>query len=164
MDGSVPNEIREPLAMSVGLLVVNWAFVEAVLNAWCTLAYQAPGGGQITRDLPRGFSRKVRFLKQCLRDLPPLAPFAEEARATLNELKRISKVRDFVVHGAITNYDEEGRILRFTKVDTTDEHTMHQLNSLTIPADELLKCGFECEAMLRPMHKLTHRMIDLLAH
>jgi hypothetical protein len=161
--GSLPREIEQPLYTAIGHLVVNWAFVEQIIDMWCTIAYQAPGGGQIAKELPRELSRKIKFLKACFRDMPALAPLAEEARECLARAKQISATRHFVIHGAIAGYEPSDHTLRFVRLDLVDESTMHQEADLLITAQQLLDQGTACLDLAPKMHRIGSQLLDIHA-
>lgn len=159
--GPLTEDVVAPLYTAVGHLVVNWALIEQAIDMWCTLAYQSPGGGQVAKDLPRELSRKIRFLKDCLRQMPVLAPIAAEARQYLAGVKRISSARHFVIHGAIAGYDPGTHALRFVRLDLVDERTMHQQKELVISAKQLLDYGVECIDLAPKMQRITKRLIEV---
>ena len=66
----------------VGRLMISWALFEQGLEFCTNLVYHNAGGKHKDRELPRNFSRKVKYLRKRFRDLPVLAPLATEGGRT----------------------------------------------------------------------------------
>jgi hypothetical protein len=141
---SIPEEIFEPLCSAVGNFALNFAFVDRALDYWIIVIYHDLGGKSVEKEIPRGFDRKLKFLRRCFKQIHALAPFATECLDCLEKAKALSNSRHYVVHGVLSDYIPEGHIFVFVNLNTNPSKTMHKLSKLSISAFKLLKQGNQC--------------------
>ena len=96
----------EQLYYPAGELIINWSVLDYQLVLIVAALYQNDIGKSLEDRLPREFSRRVRFLGKCISRFPQLQPFAGDMRNMLAAAKELAVVRDTLVHGAVSNYDE----------------------------------------------------------
>lgn len=158
---SVPEKVMPSLFANVGMIVMNWSFVENSLDAWTAIAFQDCNGSSIERELPRQFDRKMRFLRKCFNRLPELTPWKNEALAYLDRAKALSVVRHYVVHGVLWDFDSaNNESFTFQKIDLDENKTQHMLGSLTIAGEDLIASANELLGMASQGQKITHFMLN----
>jgi hypothetical protein len=160
---SVPEEVMPSLFANIGMIVMNWSFVENSLDAWTAIAYQNCNGASVERELPRMFDRKVRFLRKCFNRLPELAPWKDDALHYLDRARALSETRHYVVHGVLSDFDKDhDESFTFQKIDLDENRTQHVIGSLTIPGEKLIDAANELLAMANQGHRISSSMLNAL--
>lgn len=130
-------ETLAPLCPLAGELIINWSLMDSIIVKMVAAIYHAAGGKHEHPTMPFEFSRRVKFLRRCVKKIPALAPFASE----MNEITRIAKVllpiRDFIIHGAISAYDPDRQVYTFEKLDIDYSDNMHEANRLHVRLTDL---------------------------
>ncbi|MCD1634144.1 hypothetical protein K7H91_10190 [Martelella mediterranea] len=157
---SVPKEVIPDLYAMVGMVIANWTFVENSLDAWAAIAYHDHGGNKVEPELPRQFSRKVKFLRKCFNRLSSLAPFKEEALSLISKSEGLSEVRHYVAHGVLSDFDQSDESFRFIKIDMTSDKKQHIIGELHITAVKLLQAGTDLVEMAAEGQRITGNLLD----
>jgi len=158
---TVPEELMPSLFSGVGMIVMNFAFVENALDAWTALAYHDFGGSRIEKEMPRQFGRKVTFLRKCFSRLDGLKPFSQEALAIVNRARELSDTRHYVAHGVLAGFDaEDDETFYFRKIDISDDKTEHVLGEMRLPGQHIIWASTELAMMAVAGQKLTARISE----
>lgn len=145
------------------MIVVQWVFVETALDYWCAIAFQDCGGDAIEAELPRQFKRKVRFLRKAFRQLPQLDRFQGEALPFIEAAVRISNIRHYVTHGALSGFDHaDDETFIFNKMDVGEDKVSHIIGTLRIKGADLLAAGLELMELVKGTSDLTDRIMDAI--
>jgi hypothetical protein len=120
------------LATAVGLVVVGFAQFEFSLNNAMEIIYEYAGGREtIQPELPRNLTNRIQFMKDSARKLPKLCSYRAEILALMATAMKISKTRDHIIHGYVSEYDKKTKILVFIKADP-ERPTMSRLKLDTL--------------------------------
>lgn len=153
-------EIMPSLCGGLGMVVLNWSFVENNLDHWTAIAYADFGGSSIEAELPRQFGRKVKFLRKCFRRIPELSTFQDECTTYIDRAEAISTTRHYLVHGVLKGFDPENyESFTFAKIDVSEDKNDHVVGELTIPGAKLLAVGLELLDMIGKGQSLSTRLI-----
>jgi hypothetical protein len=156
---TVPEELMPPLFSGVGMIAMNFAFVENTLDAWTAFAYRDFGGSAIEQEMPRQLARKIKFLRKCFGRLDGLKPFATEALAIVNRTSELSDMRHYVIHGVLAGFDhEDNEAFYFRKIDISDDKTEHILGEMKLPGQHIIWAGQELLHMAATGQALTARI------
>ena len=156
----MPADIIPHFYSSVGMIVVNWSFVENNLDAWSALVYHDHGGSSIERKLPKPISRKIKFLEKCFGALQTLTHVRDEAASYISRVKALSKIRNFVVHGVLSEFDPSDASFTFLRVDTDPEKKQHVLERLKILGTDLVHAGIELSELAKTGQGVTAKLLD----
>jgi hypothetical protein len=137
----IPDEIYRALFPSVGSLVICWSLLEQSVESWVALIYHAPGGNVGYKKIPFMLNAKLTFLRERFTDLAALQSFSQEGLRLLNEVERLSKIRDILVHGAISDFDEATGRLKFVRLGIDKADNMHQAKDDHLTLHEILEAG-----------------------
>jgi hypothetical protein len=91
---------------AIGFIEVNWAFAEQQLDHWAQLCFVTLGGSNDEGEMPRSFSRKIKFLRKSFKNIPALAPYKERALEILGRADKLSETRHDATHAVITSMDD----------------------------------------------------------
>jgi hypothetical protein len=164
LESDVENQDLEAmmpyLFSTVGMIVMNWTFVENALDYWTAIAFQDHGGSKLEAEMPRQFDRKVRFLRRAFARLPSLAAFRDEALSHVNRAKQLSNVRHYVVHGCLGGFDAETETFTFSKIDVDQDKINHVVGQLRITGTDLNDAADELLEMARTGQQLTFRILE----
>lgn len=160
MENPVPKEVVDPLCTAVGYVVINWAFVEGALDTCINTIYLYAGGRHVETELPGAISRKITFVRRCLKSIDALGPFKDEGIALLKRVNVVKDTRHMVVHGCVTKYEPKDHRFTFTKIEPINNRTDQELNRLTITAQKLMEDGSECLSLWKALIQFSHRLMD----
>lgn len=107
----------QSLCAAIGFVEVNWALFEQSLDFIVLTAYRDLGGAVLEKELPRSYSRKVKFLKKAFSRVPYLNPLKGEAIEILNRGDELSKTRHDLMHGVVTHVNAVDGRYTFSKLD-----------------------------------------------
>ena len=93
MPQPIPAEIHTEVAHLRGEFVTNWAMVEMSIDFCIVIIYQLVGGKHIEKEIPRMYSRKIKFLRRCFGRLASLDDFAIEGCALLDRADALMDTR-----------------------------------------------------------------------
>lgn len=158
---SVPEEVMPALFSCVGMIVVNWTFIENALDGWASVAFHDYPALRVEADLPRQFSRKVRFLRKSFRKIPGLAPFKDEAIRLLDRAKELQPIRDHMAHSTLSDYDPENGKFTFSNIGLSDDNRQHRFGELEILQGNLVSVADELLAMVPQAQHLSLRLLQL---
>jgi hypothetical protein len=150
-----PPEALAQLYTSVGELVINWGFVEGSLINIIAIIYQIAGGKHVEAQIPVSLKRRIRFLKLCCRDIPALAPFADELRAILAKTKEVAVTRN-VIHGTIVTFKPGTGLYVFAAAETSDTRKVHIARQVLITIGDLELAALETLELARRLTDLTY--------
>jgi hypothetical protein len=127
----------EPLYRPIGELIVNWSVLDSQFIKMIAILYQTDQGKALQKQLPREFSRRLRFLRKCATKFPALSRHADDLRRALTVAKEVAIVRDALVHGAISNFDETDQRYSFVKLDVDKSGDIHMANTVRMTRDDI---------------------------
>ena len=107
------------LCTAVGFILLNWGMVEQKIDMWVNTSFRHCGGKELrpNRDIPRAYNQKARFLNDCFKRLPALAPFASEGRSLVERVSAHATTRNDLVHSSLASFTpEKDGAFRFNKV------------------------------------------------
>lgn len=159
LNRSVPEEIVPTFYSCVGMIIVNWTFVENSLDAWSAIAFHDHGGSGIEAKLPKQFASKTSFLKKCFEHLPTLSPYANEARCFIDKVSDLSTIRHYVAHGTLSHFDPSDASFKFVKIDMTPDKKEHKFGELHILGTDLVKAGEELNDLAEQGQEITRRLL-----
>lgn len=157
---SVPEEVMPSVFGCVGMIVLNWSFVENSLDAWTSISFHDHNGESVERQIPRQFGRKVSFLRKCFRRLPSLAVHADEVSAYLDRAVALANVRNYVVHGTLSDFDPADESFLFVKIDISEDKRQHEFGELKILGTDLIAAANELLVMASRGHEITARLVQ----
>ncbi len=160
MKQQFPPDFVENLCTAVGRIVVHWAMLEAAFSQWIAILYQGAGGKHLEDKIPIAYKRKRKFIRRCFNRFDALGPYREEAISIIEASVSISKVRDFVVHGALSTHDEDAGAITFSKLDVPRNGDIHRIATKTFHFEELVDRGEECLDLSCQALNLTKRLLQ----
>jgi hypothetical protein len=146
-----------------GELVIQWGMVEASLNTLISLIYKDYGGNELggeKQTIPVPFTRRIKYLKRCFKEIPALMPFAEEARTIRSQAKTLSFVRDYIAHGFLSTWNTETGVYTFGRLDTDEGDTIHVHTTYKATATELLAKTGQIMELFDLSHALVQKLLN----
>jgi hypothetical protein len=130
-------ERLEALFRPIGELIINWSLLDSQIVKMVAILYHTETGRSLAPDIPREFSRRVRFLRKCVSKSPELSNFVNDMRRMLATAKEMVVVRDAFVHGAVSHYDETDQRYSFVKLDIDKTEDIHVANIIRMTLDDI---------------------------
>lgn len=127
MEDETGHDEFRSLCMAIGFVVLNWAIVEQQIDIWVNVAFKNCGGRALRKkdDIPRSFSLKVKFLKECFKKLTPLKPFATEGLELIKRASILACDRNKLVHAGLVSLKTENGAFQFRRIEyMKDEHAV----------------------------------------
>ena len=147
MPQPIPAEIHTEVAHLRGEFVTNWAMVEMSIDFCIVIIYQLVGGKHIEKEIPRMYSRKIKFLRRCFGRLASLDDFAIEGCALLDRADALMDTRHMLVHGYLSTYTAETDTLLFVKFNVNKDKTMHVGDRLFLTSRQLMDQYIEVDSL-----------------
>ena len=133
----IPWSVQSALNQVVGAIVIRWSLIDSGIAQASQILWQHMGGHTSEKEPPRELSRRVRFIKDCFRTNPLLAPLAPAFSVIKAQINQIVPHRDFLVHGTLTEFFPSEAAFQFTKINATK--TGHEQHSTKLSMAELLQ-------------------------
>jgi hypothetical protein len=135
MISGFPAAFEKPLYQIVGAIIVRWGLVDTLLTEICSILLVRFGGHPSQKEPPRNFKTRLKFIRKCFGNDPRLGALNSLAISIASDLSEIVKRRDSIIHGAITGYDLDGPVFRFTKLNS--DASKYEQTSSDISAQDL---------------------------
>jgi hypothetical protein len=152
------------LSHAMGFLAVNFGQFEFALNAAITIIHHLVG--QPIKDnghLPYMLKERLRYVREAAGRYSALDPYRRELREIAIEAKRLSKIRNGVLHAYPADYDADTRTLTFLGVaPDKEDRSMHRESRHVITVEKLLSEGIASEALGTKSIMLCHRLLKEL--
>lgn len=148
------------LYQPVGELVLNWSVWDSMIVKIVALVFQSTGGKHQEPKIPFEFKRRIKFLRRCVNRIDALKPFAPEMAAILTNAKILSKIRDSIVHGALSKFDPETGRYEFVKLDILKNENIHEGNTLLITIENMREMAERCQAGYARSAAIALRLAD----
>ena len=102
---------------TLGHAAMAWARLETQVDALLIHVNKASHSKEIySPDHAKGFEGKLELLKKWFKNHPELKPMAEDMRAAVTGLKKLSKIRNQTLHAIFERYDADQQRLHFMAV------------------------------------------------
>ena len=146
--------------MAIGFVVVNWAVIEQQIDNLVNVTFKDCGGRDLRKkaDIPRSFSQKAKFLKECFKKLGPLKPFAGEGLSLVGRACNLSVERHNLVHGAVTSLVPVNGTFEFRKVGYERED--HTIEPFTWHPDDFSKLAKSLGDLTTDLIALSQKLAD----
>ena len=155
-----PDYFRD-VCICIGQIVVPFAQIEASLDMSIATIYQN-GGKSHADELPRTLSRRIAYVRRCLKKMKALEPAREEGSAVLTALYRESNIRNNVVHGYLYRFDDETGAAGFRLLDAFLDKHMHTERVHTYTLVQMMESGDRLIKIGKRMNLLTLKIGQLL--
>jgi hypothetical protein len=93
------RETKKTSLAVVGSIVVLWAYLENVIDAWVEIIHHTGGAEKIQTHLPASLDRELDYIKAAWRTTPIDPTLRDEGRRLLAEIHRLKTFRHNLVHG-----------------------------------------------------------------
>lgn len=144
-----------------GELAIQWGLFEASMVSTISMVYQDLDGKTVEKQLPVSFKKRMEFLKRCFNQIPKLAPYSAEARAIRSKAKELVFIRNFIIHGYLSDHDPQTLIYTFGRLDTEDDQT-HIENTLQTRLTDLMGASSEIYVLFDKSHALNERLMEAI--
>ncbi len=154
--GVKPGSSIENLFKTIGFVVVQWAHCEQSLELITNTLFLQYGGNRLPgrRRMPKPLSEKIAFVKECLLQIPSLAPFQVELKELVINFEAMTQKRHDLVHGALTDDPVVNGVFTFIRLEThPDIHEVkgfqYDLTEFPSIAASLLRLGADAPKVAR---------------
>lgn len=152
------------LSSAMGFLVVNFGQFEFALNATITIIHQLIG--QPKKDsghLPYMLKERLRYVREAAVRYSALTSYKCELREIAIEAKRLSKIRNGVLHAYPGDYDADTHTLTFVGVaPDKEEPSLHRESRHVISIEKLIAEGIAAELLGTKTILLCHQLLNEL--
>jgi len=145
----------ETLFKIVGFVVVQWGHNEQCLDLIVAAIFLRFDGHPLLTRRPVNLESKIKFLQECFVKIPELEQCRAEIEAILLRFAATGKIRNDLVHAAISETSIENGSFTFAKIDVKpkDSHSIRPfvLDDTNWPAfrEELLDLERDAVALAR---------------
>jgi hypothetical protein len=143
---------------SIGWVEVNWAMMESQLDRWCQvmfIKFKWRGKDGKEKDIPRGYARKVRFLRGGFARIPAFAKFRADGVDVLDRADALAEARHNLTHGVITSIEaKDGKY--FLENRTMQKDGFHTVKNFVFDVREFPVLADKLVILGRDAIRLTH--------
>lgn len=154
----------QSLCAAIGFVEVNWALFEQSLDFIVLTAHKDLGGSVIEPELPRSYSRKVKFLRRAFSKITVLTPLKSESTEILDRSCELSKARHDLTHGVVTHVQAVDGCYTFSKIDYVGHGHAYRdfvFNPEDFPklVEELLRLGAQTTRLGMKIDEIQRRLV-----
>lgn len=157
MSAVLTDETLFALRTAIGHIVMNWVYVERMIDLSITKIYHTTAGRDIEPELPRAIKRKIKYLKCAFRTIPDLDALAKGFRPLLSDAQTLANIRHVVAHGAVLDFDAKTETVTFNMLDAKGHFHTERPEKLSY--QELLKAGRECANLAEKLGPLVTQLV-----
>lgn len=121
----ISSDLLDALCPVVGSIAINWSMAESALEQMVLIFHKDCGGDKYEKMIPMMLDRKIRFCRKCVNNLPSLTPYRDRLLRLLDRMAKLSQVRHDVIHGALSEYNERTRRIKFSRLRGDVLHHPH---------------------------------------
>lgn len=141
-------DAENALYSQVGFIVVQWGHCEQSLELLVNTLFLQYGGNKLPgrKRMPKPLSEKLAFVKECILQIPSLAPFRVELETLISDFETITQKRHDLVHGALTDDPVIKGVFTFIRLEKhPDIHEVkvfqYDLSKFPFLAETLVRLG-----------------------
>ena len=123
-----PNQDSQDLdtiAKAVGLVVLQWSQAEQSLELLVALLWQALGGQDHAKRIPKMLETKLKFVRECAAELPKLASHRQRIEELASTFESLSDTRHDLIHGAPASIATVEGAFVFSRLEIRDGYHHH---------------------------------------
>jgi hypothetical protein len=151
----------EALFCPVGELIINWSLLDSQIVKIVAIIYHAAEGKQQEAQMPFEFKRRVKFLRRCVSRIPALSVFVNDINKLITTATELTIVRDAIIHGAISAYDEKDRSYSFVKLDIDRADNLHIANTVKMTLADIETSVVESQTTMKAAIALSQRLSEM---
>lgn len=158
-DHGITNDLVKDLSSPVGFIIINWAFIDQHLSGIAEAIW-----GEIEKDalkLKRGrqYSEKAKALAIAFAELRSLSEYKDRFANLLEHAEKVTEIRHVFCHGTLHHFDPEKKVLTFVKVNPTKGRDAHEMEEVSISADNIFRCAVISLDLATELGKLATELV-----
>jgi hypothetical protein len=133
------------MTTAVGLFFMTWATLEMGLDLCATVIFHSFGGKDIDSP-PRALSRKVKFIRKCVKRFDTLSDHRAQFLDLLRRVDALTNFRHQITHGVWNATEDDPNALIFVRL-VYDDAGFHTGDIQTFTAEVLRANEIETKAI-----------------
>lgn len=137
---------------TIGVIVVNWAFVEDIINSATIYFYHQCGGNTIKAyqdEMPRTqFKRKTQFISDCFNKLPSFDKYRSDGLCKINRVNNLCDERDKIIHSVIIDLTDNFKLIKYSYGPREKKLNIPKVGHLQYSLEDLLNLGKKIQEMV----------------
>ncbi|WP_370151868.1 hypothetical protein [Ferrovibrio sp.] len=159
MDMTPDEDFHNALYLSVGQLVIPWAFVEQGLTQWVEIIYTRARSPHGESTIPTELRRKMEFIKKCFKTTPSIMHLEPRVKGMIERMHPIIDARHWLIHGTLSKWDLNKQTFTFVRMDANKQH--HRINQKQFTFKRVLKLGQDCLDLSKETSTFSHDLLDI---
>src|SRR6478752_4807748 len=119
----MPKHVEIELYHTIGGIVIRYGFIDTLIADLCRILFEDLGGHSSEKKPPRPIGVRLKYIAKCFRNKPELAHWKDGAEDFIELIKTVDGVRNYLIHGCLTQYYPDQKAFRFTKLDRNEDET-----------------------------------------
>lgn len=158
-DHGVTAELIERLSGPVGMITLNWPFIEQSM-AQITEATADPvaaEGVAVRRE--NGIGERLKYLRRIFHEVAALKPYRPRSERIFAALAPLTELRHWCSHGRISKYDAAAETVTFVRINpdrTRSHHTIRHIEVRVAAFDEAARVTL---ALATDIGRLAHDLV-----
>jgi hypothetical protein len=157
----MPENVRIQLYHTLGGIIFSYGFVDSLVATVCRVLFEDLGGHPSQKQAFRPMGVRLRYMEKCFRNKPELAEMTEDALFLVARIRELDDLRNYLVHGCMTEYFPDGEAFQFTKVDMNSDRSGYEQWSKTLTHAQLAEMAQACTYVVRGLTPIGKRLEGL---
>lgn len=150
----IPKNVEVEFYHTIGGIVIRYGFIDTLIADMCRIFFEDLGGHSSEKKPPRPISVRLGYLGKCFRNKPEVAHWKEVYEDFHELIEGVDGVRNYLIHGCLTQYFPDRTAFQFTKLDRNADETGYQQNSVTYTKDQLVQFAHACTEIVRNLQMI----------
>lgn len=149
MKAPMPKHVEMQFYHVIGGIVIRYGFIDSLVAEAARILFEELGGHSSQKHPVRPMSVRLEYIGKCLRNKPELASLTSMGEEMIGSVKNLDGMRQFLIHGMLTEYFPVPGLFQFTKLDPNDSKTGYEQESMAFSQAQLAEMANLCTEVVR---------------
>lgn len=142
----------------IGKIAIEWGFLDFAITGVVSILFSIPEAAQREKVIPRPLGPRLKFIARTLKDLPELAPFQTEGQELIDRTRKLTPIRDGVIHGYPSMYEVETGTIEFFALDV--DRDIHRADPIQLTIADMIGAGDASHRLAADFATFAHKLFD----
>ena len=130
---------------AIGRLTLAWGHLELGLDCTIHILHHAFGGNKQAKDIPRALNRKLRYLRNWVKQTLPDQEAVTGYLSFLDAIEKSSQTRHDIIHGAVVEHMEGSGEANFKRLLRNSDTV--QFREFTMTTEGILQAAIDAQRL-----------------
>jgi len=168
----ISQEKLDRLCAPVGSLILAWSLIDVSVTRITVLIFSIARSRQPESRAPIMFKHRLKVIDRNFKTNTEFSAYANEWPDWRRQITHLQKLRDAIIHGYVSEYEEDGDAYIFHKLDPVKGGARpgriwpgdsHATFLLRVPYHELSAATLECAPATAALLRISRGLITMAA-